>query len=127
MVSGILPDVVRSQDDSEMLEFAWTTTPSFPSSFTYRVTVPEEESGQQEITGEALYRTTGEELRTGDLVTVISETEDKGTGSFGCASGSRNELTPNHSSESANSGDLLMMALISMALIAAGKRRIYIP
>lgn len=56
---------------SGVLEFAWITIPAFPFTFTYRLAVPQGETGVKQIAGRLKYRTSGGELTTDPLTTNI--------------------------------------------------------
>ena len=66
-----MPFIVPAPGATGSLEFAWITMPVFPYTFTYVVNVPVDQEGDVVISGEALYRFLGPELRTGLLETVI--------------------------------------------------------
>ena len=70
----IKPDVHRVADGK--LEMAWFNIPKFPAAIKYRVRAPQDATGAKDFHGEALYRTVGDEMRTGDIVTPL----DQGTG-----------------------------------------------
>lgn len=69
----IKPDVHRFADGK--LELAWFNIPQFPAKISYRVRVPQDATGPKDFHGEALYRTTGDELRTGDIVMPLEQGE----------------------------------------------------
>jgi hypothetical protein len=69
---GERPDLVPQKGHSGKLEFAWFNIPKFPITFTYRVEVPAEIKGSQQIAGEALYRLDGPEIRTPSAVTALN-------------------------------------------------------
>ena len=71
--SGALPDIKRVIGNK--VEFAWFNIPEYPATFAYRVRTPADASGVKDITGEALYRTSGDELRTGLIVTPVEQGE----------------------------------------------------
>ena len=62
--TGNPPDILPEMDRENMLAFGWTTTPTVPGSFTYKVLPPEDARGIACITGYSLYRFTGEEQKT---------------------------------------------------------------
>ena len=62
--TGNPPDILPEMDQENMLAFGWTTTPTAPGSFTYKVLPPEDARGIACITGYSLYRFTGEEQKT---------------------------------------------------------------
>lgn len=64
VVNGIKPDLSPPPGRTPLLEFAWFNIPSFPTSFTYRVRVPNDFKDVSEIQGQTLYRADGGELRT---------------------------------------------------------------
>ncbi len=64
VVEGSKPDLTPPPGRTPLLEFAWFNIPSFPTSFTYRVRVPNELKDIAEIQGQTLYRADGGELRT---------------------------------------------------------------
>lgn len=70
---GALPDIKRVVGNK--LEFAWFNIPQYPATFSYRLRVPQNAAGAQDITGEALYRTSGDEQRTGLIVTPLEQGE----------------------------------------------------
>lgn len=54
------------------INFIWVTPPQWPATFTYRVRVPENESGARALSGHSLYRTSGGELRTPPALTEMT-------------------------------------------------------
>lgn len=64
VVGGDHPDLSPPRGREDKLEFAWFNIPTFPTTFTYRVNVPQEADGVLNISGETLFRTTGPELRS---------------------------------------------------------------
>ncbi|MBP8130402.1 MAG: hypothetical protein KA184_12555 [Candidatus Hydrogenedentes bacterium] len=66
---GALPDIKRVVGNK--VEFAWFNIPQYPATFSYRLRAPQDASGAQDIAGEALYRTSGNEQRTGLIVTPL--------------------------------------------------------
>lgn len=82
-VSGSNAPSVSSFDESTgKLEFGWISAlnPPVSFSFTYRVNVPEAETGAKELRGHAIYRTSGPELSTPEVVTSINEAGEEGEG-----------------------------------------------
>lgn len=73
----VKPDVHRVADGK--LELAWFNIPPFPAKVSYRVRVPQDATGPKDFHGEALYRTTGDEMRTGDIVTPLEQGEPGAT------------------------------------------------
>lgn len=69
----VKPDVHRVAGGK--LELAWFNIPQFPAKVSYRVRVPQDATGPKDFHGEALYRTTGDEMRTGDIVTPLEQGE----------------------------------------------------
>lgn len=72
VVSGNPPDLLPTKGRTPTLEYAWFNIPSFPVTFTYRVQVAGSGDVPQEITGQALYRTDGPELRTEVVTSVLA-------------------------------------------------------
>jgi hypothetical protein len=68
LVSDTRPDINRPV--GSLVEFAWFKIPTFPISFTYRL-IAQGTTGPQPIEGEALWRTDGEEMRTGLIRTAV--------------------------------------------------------
>jgi len=71
VVGGAVPQIYRLSEDD--VEFAWFVIPAFPATFTYRVQVPEGETGTKEMSGYAEYRTDGPPLFTPTVMTTILE------------------------------------------------------
>ena len=77
VVGGATPQITPSAGKEGLLEFAWFPLPGpFPLSFTYRVSVPAEATGDVQITGSGVGRT----LESGVIVTptAISSIEEPG-------------------------------------------------
>lgn len=67
LVSGTLPAVEPFPGITGLLEFSWFPLPAtYPVSFTYRVNIPEDATGGQQITGNGVARI----LETGTVVTA---------------------------------------------------------
>lgn len=64
VVEGTRPDLVPPPGRTPLLEFAWFNIPAFPTSFTYRVRIPNDFKDVIEIQGQTLYRADAGELRT---------------------------------------------------------------
>nr|HPO16331.1 PKD domain-containing protein [Candidatus Hydrogenedentota bacterium] len=73
LVSGSMPQIFPTSGDSGDLSFAWISIPSFPATFVYRVNVSPSASGPQTISGTGSYRTTGTELATNTVNTIVQE------------------------------------------------------
>ncbi len=72
VVSGEAPPIVSTNPDTGAFEFAYVAVPEFPVVFTYRVTPPADASGAQTFRGLVLYRTTGEQRESAEVLSVIS-------------------------------------------------------
>lgn len=70
-VSPDKPDLNPTAGRTGKLEFAWFNIPKFPVAFTYRVNTGG--ATPKSITGEALFRTTGPEIRSNNAETVVGE------------------------------------------------------
>ena len=71
-VSGPSPAIQPNIGAGGVLEFAWTTTPTFPTTFSYGLSVPSGQSGQKQIQGWALYVDgQGEDQETEVLTTTL--------------------------------------------------------
>ncbi len=70
-VSPEKPDLNPTAGRTGKLEFAWFNIPKFPVAFTYRVNTGG--ATPKPITGEALFRTTGPEIRSNNAETVVGE------------------------------------------------------
>ena len=76
VVEGDRPDLVPPQGEPRepgKLEFAWFNIPKFPTAYTYRLKAPPNATGALEIKGQALYRLGGPELRTGVVVSPLTD------------------------------------------------------
>jgi len=73
IVDGQHPDLAPSEGRGERLEFAWFRIPKFPTSFTYRLNTPAEADGGAAISGQAIYRTNGPELRSNVAKSMLRE------------------------------------------------------
>ena len=71
------PDLEPEAGDNPV-EFAWVNPPGFPLTLRYRVTVPWNAQGEQEIIGRAYYRTDGAELMSPIIVTDLSQGSPEG-------------------------------------------------
>ncbi|NLF58109.1 MAG: PKD domain-containing protein [Candidatus Hydrogenedens sp.] len=72
VVSGEAPPIISTNPETGAFEFAYVTVPAFPVTFTYRTTPPSDSSGDKGFQGRVLYRTTGAQQETEELVSVIS-------------------------------------------------------
>ncbi len=72
VVSTDRPDLSPPKGRDKKLEFAWFNIPKFPASFTYRIKASETLDGTRELTGEALYRTNGPELRSPAIASILT-------------------------------------------------------
>lgn len=73
IVSGpATPAIVFPRDGTDDIEFAWYTMPAFPASFTYRVAVPADAGPEEILSGVALFRAGGTELRSNAAITVLT-------------------------------------------------------
>jgi hypothetical protein len=72
------PDVPRVASPGS-LEFAWITMPEFPYEFTYRLKVPAGATDAARFSGQALYRTDGDEMRSPVAESVASAGEPTAT------------------------------------------------
>ncbi len=83
------PAVTPDAGDDSPLTFAWLNIPSFPFTLTYRLNVPAGTTGKQELSGRAIYRTTGDEQQSPLVTTAtypLGETpEEKEDAMCGCA------------------------------------------
>ncbi len=70
-VSATGGDIKPAAGASGALTFAWFMVPAFPYTFSYVVHVPDPQEDDKTISGQALYRLSGEELRTYLVETVI--------------------------------------------------------
>lgn len=64
-------DVPPKPGTTGVAEFAWITIPKFPAKISYRIKAAEGTSGEKVLSGEALYRTNGPELRTGIVTSTL--------------------------------------------------------
>lgn len=69
------PPVTPAPGETGPLAFAWISPPELPVAVTYRLEVPADASGDQEIRGVAKYRTQDEELESNHEVTTLAEPE----------------------------------------------------
>lgn len=67
-----LPVVVPNKGARGELTFAWIQPPSFPCTFTYRVTPAADGDALQSLQGQALFRKMAGELRSAPAVTVFN-------------------------------------------------------
>lgn len=79
-VSGLVPPVLPAAGAQGILGFAWLSVPEFPLTFTYRLRTPVDATGPQTITGEGLYSFGGDQLRTNNVSTMLSEGTPEGEG-----------------------------------------------
>ncbi|MGC8738042.1 MAG: hypothetical protein ACP5UA_05260 [Candidatus Hydrogenedens sp.] len=91
VIEGTKPDLVPPPGRTPLLEFAWFNIPAFPTSFTYRVRVPNEFKDVVEIQGQTLYRADAGELRTDVMKSPVIPSGEK-------------SLTPASSSDQSPSG-----------------------
>ncbi|MBI1317628.1 MAG: PKD domain-containing protein [Candidatus Hydrogenedens sp.] len=76
LVSGNTPPIAPQDGDSGTIGFAYITVPAFPIVFTYRVRAPLSATGEQSVTGEALYAFNESQLRTPTVVTALASSEE---------------------------------------------------
>lgn len=77
IVSGANPPpTIQPVGDTGDLEFSWINPPPFPSTFTYRVSVPANASAEEVLSGLALFRTTGTELQSNTVITTLTRAGD---------------------------------------------------
>lgn len=69
---GAAPTLAPQSGATGEINFIWVTPPAWPATFTYRVHVPENESGTRVLSGLSLYRTSGGEIRTPPAVTELA-------------------------------------------------------
>ena len=67
IVSDNIPEIKPQSDTVGTLEFGWISIPEFPVTLTYRLNIPEGESGSKFFTGNVSYRTTENEIEV-DIV-----------------------------------------------------------
>lgn len=69
------PDVKPPAGTRGVLEFAWFQFPEgfFPAEFTYRIKKAGEVAESPELSGQVLFRTSGEELRSGVVKTLLGD------------------------------------------------------
>ena len=72
VVGGAAPTLVPQPGARGEINFIWVTPPTWPATFTYRVRVPENESGVRVISGHSLYRTSGGEIHTPPAITELN-------------------------------------------------------
>jgi len=72
VVSTDRPDLSPQKGRDKKLEFAWFNIPKFPATFTYRIKAADTLDGTRELTGEALYRTNGPELRSPAVTSILT-------------------------------------------------------
>lgn len=72
MASEERPDLTPSRGHDGRLEFVWFSIPEFPAAFTYRVKAPANATESGIIRGKALYRTSGPELKTEEIKSVLA-------------------------------------------------------
>ncbi len=72
VISPERPDLSPPKGRDKKLEFAWFNIPQFPATFTYRIKAAETMDGTRELSGEALYRTNGPELRSPEIVSILT-------------------------------------------------------
>ena len=70
-----VPDFEPSTGDTGTLQFIWMAVPTFPAEFTYTVSVPDEETGDRSISGEAPYRLGGPQLWSLVETTTVSRAD----------------------------------------------------
>ncbi len=70
-VSATAGDIKPAAGASGKISFAWFSIPTFPLSFSYVVSVPASQEGDVTISGQALFRLTGAELRTFVVDTLV--------------------------------------------------------
>ncbi|HNT89140.1 MAG TPA: CARDB domain-containing protein, partial [Candidatus Hydrogenedentes bacterium] len=76
ITSGSGANINPAAGSSGTLQFLWVVVPAFPITFTYRVNAPAGATGDHTVSGVIIYRTTGDELRTDPVLTVLEEAQD---------------------------------------------------
>jgi hypothetical protein len=71
MTGDTRADVPPKPGTTVVAEFAWITIPKFPATISYRIKAAEGTTGEKVLSGEALYRTNGPELRTGVVTSTL--------------------------------------------------------
>jgi PKD repeat protein len=72
IVSGAEPPgIINPAGETGDLELAWFDLPTLPTTFTYRVSVPQDASAEEVLSGVAKYRTAGVELNSNTVITVL--------------------------------------------------------
>ncbi len=80
LLQGDPPSIAPQSGDST-LNFAWVQSmPNFPVTLSYRVNVPGDAQGEQQICAQALYRTGGRELHSGTPCAVLNQESEEGEG-----------------------------------------------
>jgi len=72
VTGGDGPAIPPKQGQQGHVPFIWVQIPDFPASFTYTAVPPEGDSGKRTITGQVIYRTTGDEIRTPPVSTTLT-------------------------------------------------------
>lgn len=72
VTGGTPPAVAPKEGAAGVVNFIWINIPAWPATFAYSVNVPQGVSGAQKISGQALYRTSGDQQQTGTIVTEIN-------------------------------------------------------
>ncbi len=101
MLGDNRPDVGPPAGRTGTVEFAWITVPEFPVSFTYRLRAGDDAAGEKVLRGQALYRTSGGELRTG----AIASTLRPGAATATAAPAAAQETAANAASNTAPAND----------------------
>ena len=73
LVSGALPPIKPNSGSTGSIAFAWISIPALPITFTYRLNVPADTTGTQEVSGEGIYSVGAEQLYTALVLTSLEE------------------------------------------------------
>ena len=77
LVSGTNPGIYPASGDTGKITFGWIDTPNLPVMFTYRVTVPDDQSGTKGISGYIIARLDGCALYSATDTVILEEGGDE--------------------------------------------------
>ncbi|HOV33367.1 MAG TPA: hypothetical protein PLX23_08400 [Candidatus Hydrogenedens sp.] len=71
IIDGPVPAIAPKKGDTSILQFVWLSIPPFPFKLIYEVSVQNNASGEKNIIGQAVYRTSGPQMQSERVITNI--------------------------------------------------------
>jgi len=71
IVDGSIPPIAPKKGNTGTLQFVWLTIPPFPIKLVYEVSTQTDASGEKNIAGQVVYRTSGPQMQSERVITNI--------------------------------------------------------